>query len=201
MRTAGRKVSGRQPRPDRIERLQPLKKRLVDRRRMRAGEGLVEMMVSVDQAPAGPRAAEASNTRGTAGLARPPERHEVDDAPAFDHDDLGPRPRQRMASGSLIQSRSAEAGHPAGRTCLVGRCGRLTRHPSQQIGERQTQPDAANANPRLAAWECAYLTIRRCSASTTMARPEPSSRPSAEARARCCRAFARRPYGRRAAAG
>jgi len=42
-------VVGREPRPDRVERLQPREQRLVDRRGMGAGQRLVEMVMRVDE--------------------------------------------------------------------------------------------------------------------------------------------------------
>ncbi len=92
----------RQPRPDRIKRLQPGKQFAVERRGNRARQRLIEMMMGVDQAR------QHHMLAGVEGLhvgrrRRRARRHQFDDAAVLHHDAaLGAS--AKMASGSLIQS-------------------------------------------------------------------------------------------------
>ena len=74
----------RQPRPDRIQRLQPWKQFAIERRRQRPGQRLVEMMMGVDQA--GQHDVVARVIYGGVGGRRfPAARHQFDDLAAADH--------------------------------------------------------------------------------------------------------------------
>jgi hypothetical protein len=74
----------RQPRPDRIQRLQPRKQFAIERRRQRPGQRLVEMMMGVDQA--GQHDVGAGVIYGGVGGRRfPAARHQLDDFAAADH--------------------------------------------------------------------------------------------------------------------
>ena len=74
---------GRQPRPDRVERLQPGKQLLVDRFRMGAGQRLVEMMMRVDEAGQHDMAARRRSSRRPA-RRRGAAGHELDDPAVLD---------------------------------------------------------------------------------------------------------------------
>ena len=75
----------RQPRPDRIERLQPGKQFAIERRRQRPGQRLVEMMMGVDQARQHDMGAGVIDG-GVGGRRLPAARHQFDDLAAADHD-------------------------------------------------------------------------------------------------------------------
>ena len=74
----------RQPRPDRIERLQPWKQFAVERRRQRPRQGLVEMMMGIDQPRQHHMIAGLEERRRRCGLAA--LRHQFDNPAVLDDD-------------------------------------------------------------------------------------------------------------------
>ena len=82
--TGQRQFFGCQPRPHRVERLQPGKQRLVDHRGPGTGEGLIEMVMGVDQPRQQHMLARIKDVIARAGGVLP-DTEQFNDALAFEH--------------------------------------------------------------------------------------------------------------------